>query len=293
MARTLTEIKAAIKISFMANEVLSSTYSFDLGSDFDTEFSKVSLENILIDIFSFSTWVLEKLFDQHARDVSDKIAQLKPHSLRWYRAKARAFQFGYGLLQDSDQYDNDTLTDQQIESSKVIKYCAVNEAVNESRLIIKIATQDTDGNLEPISPDQLTAFKEYLNEVKDAGNTITVTNYLPDLLYLNMIIYYDPLLFSSDGTLLIDGSRPVETAINTFLKNLPFNGVLQLVKLVDALQEVQGVEIPHVTQASSAWINANSGDYNSPVVINVYKIPESGYFKPNDFSNITYQPYVG
>lgn len=291
MARTLTEIKTAIKITFMNNEVLSSTYSFDLGSDFDTEFSKVSLENILIDIISFSTWVLEKLFDQHAEEVSDQIANLKPHSLRWYRTKARAFQFGYGLIEDSDQYDNTGLTDEQINASQIIKYCAVNEAVNESRLIIKIATEDANNNLAPINAEQLTAFKEYLIEVKDAGNTITVTNYLPDLLYLNMIIYYDPLIFAPDGSLLLDGTRPVELAINTFLKNLPFNGVLQLVKLIDALQQVDGVEIPHLVSASSSWINPTSGGYGNAEVINVYKIPESGYFKPNNFSNITYQPY--
>lgn len=293
MARTLNDIKQAVKISFMANETLAQSYGFAVGAEFDAEFSKVSFEKILIDVMAFITWTLESLFDVHANNVSDTIANLKPHSLRWYRSKAKAFRFGYGLIEDSDQYDNSGLTDEQISASQIIKYCAVNEAVNESRLIIKIATEDSDGNLEPINSEQLTAFKEYLSEVKDAGNTITVTNYLPDLLYLTMVIYYDPLIFAPDGTLLIDGSRPVEKAINTFLKNLPFNGVLQLVKLVDALQQVEGVEIPHVVSASSAWINPTSGGYNPPVAIGVYKIPESGYFKPNDFSNITYQPYNG
>lgn len=291
MARTLNDIKQAIKISFTANETLAQSYGFATGADFDTEFSKVSFEKMLIDVMAFTTWTLESIFDVHAQEVSDQIANLKPHSLRWYRSKARAFQFGYGLIEDSDQYDNTGLTDEQINASQIIKYCAVNEAVNESRLIIKIATEDANNNLEPINAEQLTAFKEYLSEVKDAGNTITVTNYLPDLLYLNMVIYYDPLIFAPDGSLLLDGTRPVELAINTFLTNLPFNGVLQLVKLVDALQQVEGVEIPHLVSASSSWINPTSGGYGNAEVINVYKIPESGYFKPNNFSNITYQPY--
>lgn len=292
MARTLTEIKQAIKVSFMADQNLAEMYSFDESADFDTEFSKVSLENIMIDIFAFATWTLESLFDVHAKNVSDEIANLKPHSLRWYRSKARLFQFGHSLIEDSDQYDNTGLTDEQVRTAQIIKYCAVNEAVNESRLIIKIATEDGEGNLKPIDEEQLTAFKSYLSEVKDAGNTITVTNYLPDLLYLTMVIYYDPLVFAPDGSLLIDGSRPVEKSINTFLKNLPFNGVLQLVKLIDAIQQIDGVEIPHLVSASSAWVNPSSGGYNPPVLINAFKIPESGYFKPTNFSDISYQPYV-
>jgi hypothetical protein len=291
MARTLTDIKTALKVSFMSNEKLASTYSFETGADFDTEFSKVSLENILIDIISFSSWSLEQLFDLHKKDVTDQIANMKPHSLRWYRSKSKAFQFGYPLITDTDEYDNSTLTDAEIIASNIIKYCAVNEAVNESRLIVKIATENAEGLLAPIKPEELVSFKQYMSEVKDAGLTISVTNYLPDILSLEMKIYYDPLILSLYGSKLTDGSRPVEIAINNFLKELPFNGVLQLTSLVEALKKIEGVQIPHIVEASSSWINPATGTYGMAMPIEVFKIPESGYFKVNDFSKLTYLPY--
>lgn len=253
--------------------------------------SRTSIRRLWTFVFAYCTWALEQLFDLHKQDVTDQIANMKPHSLRWYRTKSMLFQYGYALIDDSDQYDNSLLTPEQVEASKIIKYCAVNEAANESRLIIKIATEDNNGVLSPIEPDQLVSFHQYLAEIKDAGNTITVTNYLPDILDLEMIIYYDPLLIASDGTGILDGLKPVEIAINAHLKELPFNGVLILASLVDSLQKVAGVEIPHIVKASSSWINPTSGGYGALQPIAVYKIPESGYFKVNDFSKITYVPY--
>lgn len=253
--------------------------------------SRTSIRRLWTFVFAFCTVTLEQLFDLHKQDVTDQIANMKPHSLKWYRTKSMLFQYGYPLVEDSDQYDNTGLTDEQIEVSKIIKYCAVNEATNESRLIIKIATEDNDGVLSPILPEQLVSFKQYLSEVKDAGNSITVTNYLPDLLDLEMVIYYDPLIIGADGTGLLDGLKPVEMAINAHLKDLPFNGVLILASLVDALQMVEGIEIPHLVKAMSCWINPASGGYLPFQTIEVFKIPESGYFKVNNFSKITYQPY--
>lgn len=253
--------------------------------------SRTSIRRLWTFVFAFCTVTLEQLFDLHKQDVTDQIANMKPHSLKWYRTKSMLFQYGYPLIEDSDQYDNSGLTEEQITDSKIIKYCAVNEAANESRLIIKIATEGNDGVLSPILPEQLVSFKQYLSEVKDAGNTITVTNYLPDLLDLEMVIYYDPLIIGADGTGLLDGLKPVEIAINAHLKDLPFNGVLILASLVDALQKVEGIEIPHLVKVMSCWINPLSGGYLPFQTIDVFKIPESGYFKVNDFSKITYQPY--
>ena len=253
--------------------------------------SRTSIRRLWTYVFAYCTWALEQLFDLHKQDVTDQIANMKPHSLRWYRTKSMLFQFGYPLIEDTDQYDNTLLTPEQIEASKIIKYCAVNEAANESRLIIKIATEDNNGVLAPIEENELVSFKQYLADVKDAGNTITVTNYLPDILDLETIIYYDPLLIAADGTNILDGLKPVDIAINKHLKELPFNGVLILASLVDSLQNVPGVEIPHIVKASSSWINPTTGGYGAPQVIGVYKIPESGYFKVTDFSKITYVPY--
>ncbi|MGY0034461.1 hypothetical protein [Pedobacter sp. NJ-S-72] len=199
------------------------------------------------------------------------------------------FQYGYDLVLDSDKYNNTGLTDEQIAASKIIKYSAVVSLKKESRLIIKIATE-TDGKLHPINLAQRSAFTTYIAEIKDAGVNVSVVNYLPDRLYLTGVIYYDPLVLDGQGNSIVDGGRPVETAIEDYMKELPFNGELVLIHLVDKLQQVKGVVIPDINKAETSWVSAESPDYGAIQTINVKQIPESGYFEVVNFNNITYLP---
>ena len=73
-----------------------------------------------------------------------------------------------------------------------------------------------------------------------------------------------------------------------FLKELPFNGELVLAHLVDKLQAVEGVIIPTLLQASSSWIDAAINNYGTPTVIDIKRIPVSGYYEPANFDNIEY-----
>ena len=168
-----------------------------------------------------------------------------------------------------------------------MKYSAVTESEAESRLIVKIATEQ-GGELQPISAGQKASFDAYMNEIKDAGVRITVINYLPDILKLQMKIYRDPLVLDESGTSIRMGNKPVEEAIKKYLKNLPFNGELVLAHLVDELQKVEGVKIPHIILAESKWIDAGTNGYGNFQTIDVKKIPVSGYFKIADFNGISY-----
>lgn len=61
-----------------------------------------------------------------------------------------------------------------------------------------------------------------------------------------------------------------------------------LVNLIDRLQEVPGVKIPHLTAASSSWIDPEVTDYGSPTFFTIKRIPESGYFEVPNFDTIEY-----
>lgn len=287
MARTKQEIKKQITDTFIQNKHIVSAYQLDKNKSFEEQFSLVSFENTIFDIITIVLWIFEKLFDTHKSEVSEMLRQLKPHTARWYRNKALAFQYGFDLLTDSDVFNNAGASDEDIEKSKIIKYSAVTEAVEESRLIVKIATEQ-GGELQPISAGQRESFEAYLSEIKDAGVRITVINYLPDVLKLQMKIYRDPLVLDESGTSIRMGNKPVEEAIKNHLKNLPFNGELVLAHLVDELQKVEGVKIPHIISAESKWIDASAGDYGNFQPIEVRTIPVSGYFKIENFNAIHY-----
>ena len=277
MARSIEEIKEEIlraKEREASLDALNST-------------SKTAIWRLWVYITAFVVCTLENLFDTHKSEVSEMLKQLKPHTARWYRNKALAFQYGFDLLPDSDQFNNANATEDEINNSKIIKYSAVTESEVESRLIVKIATEQ-GGKLQPISVGQKASFDAYMNEIKDAGVRITVINYEPDILRLQMKIYRDPLVLDESGTSIRMGNKPVEEAIKKYLKNLPFNGELVLAHLVDELQKVEGVKIPHIISAESKWIDASAGDYGNFQPIEVRTIPVSGYFKIENFNAIHY-----
>ncbi|UGU15222.1 nucleotidyltransferase [Sinomicrobium kalidii] len=252
-----------------------------------TSDSKLSIWRLWVYIVAFAIWTLEKLFDLHREEVDRELELLKPHTARWYREKALAFQYGYQLIPDSDRYDNSELTDEELEASRIIKYAAVVEAISESRLIVKIATRQGDV-LQPITPTQKEAFDTYVNAVKDAGVNITVINYLPDQLRLSIRIFRDPLLLDANGTHRVTGRRPVEDALQEYMKELPFNGELVIQELANKLENAEGVKIVQADRVETRWIDVDSGTYGAWEPIDVRAFPQSGYFEIENFNGISY-----
>ena len=276
MARSIQEIQTLIlqaKAQEPALNELNST-------------SKVAIWRLWVYIIAVAIWSLEKIFDLHRADIDKRLAELKPHTARWYRSKALAFQYGFDLLPDSDKFNNQGHTEEAIEASKIVKYSAVIESKNEGRLIVKIAGEQGD-TLQPITDAQKQAFEAYLQEIKDAGVRLSVVNYQPDVLHLQMKIIYDPLVLDSNGQSIIHATKPVEETIKSYLKRLPFNGELVLAHLIDALQQAEGVKIPHLVLAQSKNITS-SGDYGAFETIEISKIPTAGYFTIDNFNDISY-----
>ena len=276
MARTIQEIQTLIlqaKAQEPALNELNST-------------SKVAIWRLWVYIIAVAIWSLEKLFDQHRADIDKRLAELKPHTARWYRSKALAFQYGFDLLPDSDKFNNQGHTEEAIEASKIVKYSAVIESKNEGRLIVKIAGEQGE-QLQPITDAQKQAFEAYLQEIKDAGVRLSVVNYQPDVLHLQIKIIYDPLVLDSNGQSILHATKPVEETIKSYLKRLPFNGELVLAHLIDALQQAEGVKIPHLVLAQSKNITIGGG-YGAFETIEISKIPTAGYFTIDNFNDITY-----
>ena len=287
MGRTRIDIKNQITAAFVRNDVIAHTYNLTQGLTFNQQFSLVSFENILFDILSFSMFLLEQLFGKHTKEVEDKLYNQKSGRLPWYRYMALKFQYGFDLMTDSDEFDNAGVTSDRIETSKIIKYAAVNAGDVQGRIIVKIAGE-TNGVLSPISEEAQTSVEAYFEEIKYAGSYITVINYLPDHLYLNLHIYRDPLVLDENGVSILNANKPVEEAIKEYMKELPFDGELELESLVDKLQLVKGVITANLIVATTSWITPSAGGYGVPTPINVKCIPKSGYFEVMNFDTVSY-----
>lgn len=275
MARSIGVIQQEMLDSIAADENLAGLNSQ----------SKVSIYRLIVFIVAFSIWVLENLFDTHKKEVDDIIEAKMPHRPSWYRTKAKAFQYGFALITDTDNYDNTGYTDDQVLDSKIIKYAAVTPSAGQ--ILIKIATEAA-GVLAPITPEQKASFDAYILEIADCGVKYIVVNHLPDILLLNLQIFRDPLVLDSTGMSIINGNYPVQDAINEYMKELPFNGELVLAHFIDKLQKAEGVVIPHIINAESQAIDINTNQYLAAEPINVKTVPVSGYFTIPNFDNVSY-----
>lgn len=267
--RTIDEIQDSIIAEKEADATLSAAL---------TSTSKVAVWRGWTRIVAIVMNVLEGFFDAHKADITKLMNEQRPHTLRWYSTIIKGFQIGYTL--EPGEVDYTTID----EDAMIITQAAATEIEGPSRVRVKVAKGTTV--LTALSTTELTAAREYMKRVKDAGVKVYVTSNGPDGLRLAVDVYYDPLVFNADGERL-DGTAttPVMDAMKAYLKALPFNGLLVLERMEDKITAVEGVRIGKIT--GSQW---RYGDMAYEAFV-VEKLPDAGYFELDEdyfTDNVTY-----
>lgn len=254
MARTIAEIKRTMTDAFMANATLREAYGLAEGDTFEGSFSAVSIENILFYIVAACCHVMEALFDRHRQDVDDKISRAVVASVPWYYKIARQFQYGDALTFDetTSQWRYPAID----EKKRLVRYVAVRDRGTSIQVL---ASADKDGLPEPLSADVLTAFKHYMNRLKIAGVVLNVRSLPADSIQVRAMVQVDPLILSANGTRNGDGAKPVEAAINAYLRGITYGGTFNKTSLVDAIQAVEGVV--DVTLGECLYKAASDADF--------------------------------
>lgn len=245
MARTIEEIKKEMTDDFMANEVIREKYGLTASDKFSEVFSRVSIENILFYLHAVRTWVLENLFDAHLAEVTDIAERKSPHTLKWYRDTALNFQYGCSLSDDSAVYDNTGMTEEEVEATKIVKKCSA-QTTSAIRPTVQIKAAKDD---EPLTSEELEAFRSYMSQMADAGLQVVCISGEPDVLELNITVLYDSLVLDSTGGRYIGGTYPVKEAVTRHLADLQFNGTFYPRLLEQDLMKQDGVKVAHVTLA--------------------------------------------
>ena len=263
MARTIAEIQAEIITAVQNDTTLSPQL---------TSISVTAIWRLWTYIVAVSIWTLEVLFDLYRTEITELVASKKPHTLRWYQSKALAYQHGGTLSLANDEYNNTGLTDDQIAEQKIIAEAAVTEVDN----ILYVKVQKSSGDdLAELDLTETEAFTAYMTEVKDAGVKMIVRSVPADHLKIEVDVYYDATILSSDGARL-DGtaSTPVQDAAKAFLRELPFDGKYIKAHHVDALQAVEGVIVPEFRLCQT-----RRDDDPSFANVDVFYDPYSGFLK--------------
>ncbi len=249
--------------------------------------SKVAVFRLFSFVIATAIWLLEKIFDTHKLEIDNAIYNQKSGTGKWYQNKSLDFQYGFDLIEDTDKFDNVNFTSDEIEASKIVKYCSVRETQESNKLFIKIASESA-GTLQQITNEQLIAFTAYINEIKYAGVRVSVVNNPADILNLQMVVYRDPLVIDSAGNNIVSGGRTIEVAIVDYLQNLPFDGQLVVNDFIAYLRKQIGVINVNVVSIASSSFDAATLSFSTETEINVSRVPSAGYFTITNFNQITY-----
>lgn len=191
--------------------------------------SKRAIFNLFTYIIATAIYLLEVLMDVFKTDVEITAASAAPASAAWLQNKVLQFQYDAStpqvvqLINFAPSYPTVDTTKQIISRAAVITTVA-------GQTIIKVATGTPPTAL---SSAQLSSLQDYVNIVGATVN-YTVVSQNADELYVNGDIYYQ-------GQYSAIIQETVITAINNYLANLDFNGVVKISTLEDAIQAVSGV----------------------------------------------------
>lgn len=204
--------------------------------------SKVAIWRLLFYIVAASIYAFEVLMDRFKEDVEELAAQAEAGTIRWYQEQSLVFQLGDTLIYQDGKYQYATIDT----SLQVVKRSAAIERP-DGYVIIKTAKLDSSNAPIPLSSTELTGLRSYYEQIKFAGTFVEVVSFDPDDLKLEYDIYY------SAQIPLVDIQATVFEAVNNYIQNLPFNGELNINKLTDALQVVEGVIDPHFQSAEARY----------------------------------------
>lgn len=236
MARSISEIKESMTRVFMADEAVRELYEIEEGRSFDECFSVVSIENVLFYAVAACCHVLEVIFDNHKREVEEKISRAVVASVPWYHKMALMFQYGDRLVLDENTQQ--FVYEEVVPQKRIVKYVAVRDRGTSIQMLV---AGEMNGRPVPLEEEVLTAFKSYMNRVKIAGVILAIRSLQADLIAVRAVVYIDPMVIGRDGARIENGSRPVEVAVENYLKGIVYGGTFNKTRLVDAMQVVDGV----------------------------------------------------
>lgn len=223
MARTIQEIQTEIlaqKATQPELDILSSN-------------SQVSVWRLWVYVVAAVIYTVETIFDMLRADIDAINAANVIGSEAWYVERAYEFQYSdipvivEGIL----VYDTINLDNRIIKRASIVRLGAEN-----ANAIIKVATIDDQTNeLRALTQVEITAFNAYIRSLMFAGSFIGTRSLPADFLRLFAKIYYNAIYP------LPDLQIRVANAVEEYIENVPFDGKFFLIKLIDAIQNVEGV----------------------------------------------------
>lgn len=280
MARSVEQIKSAIKTEIRTYTSLDDFLFPEDGG------SKVSVFNITIFVVAAAIFTFEVIVDKLKIDIQAVADTAPSGNAGWLRAQILKFQFGDAIsinTTDADADDYFVPVYSVIDASKqIVTRCAVTDGVNNS-VNVKVA-KGTAPSLSPLTAPELAALKNYYfgtsgtEGIGFAGVNANFISLDADRIRVEANVYY--LGQYVEATVKANVITAIEAFLNTFA-DANFGGTVFMIKLVDAVQEVEGVSRIEITDVKARPSATPLGSATNVSVQGVYQTV-AGYIIPED-----------
>lgn len=218
MARTVAQIKQSMLDAKNADPTLSTL----------TSTSQTAKWNLYYFIVASCIAIFEQLQDLFKTYLETIAATAAPSTPQWTRNKVLKFQTGDVAELNTTTFVIEYPTINT--ANQILTRCAVVTSPNRT-VLIKVAKSDPP---EPVSVGELAELQSYVETFNPAGIAFTLINEDSDKMEVAATIY-----FNGQYSAVIQSN--VEAALNNYMANLPFNGVISTQSVVDAMQGAEGV----------------------------------------------------
>lgn len=218
MARTVAQIKQSMLDAKNADPTLSAL----------TSTSQTAKWNLYYFIVASCIAIFEQLQDIFKTELETIASTAAPSTPQWTRNKVLKFQTGDVAELNTTTYVIEYPTINT--ANQILTRCAVITAPNRT-VLIKVAKGNPP---TPVSVGELAELQSYVETFNPAGIAFTLINENSDKMEVAGKIYYN-------GQYSAVISTNVLAALNSYMANLPFNGVISTQAVVDAIQAVEGV----------------------------------------------------
>ncbi len=236
MARTLTEIYTVAKS--YRNQYLELT-------EFQNS-SKMSVIDAFTWVTSACIWTFENILDVFKVDLAKDLQNRINGNAAYYANALLKYQSGDELEMNEEgtAFSYPTIDETKRVITRVSYSEYQEEGFYDKQLMLKIATGEP-GAYERVSDEELLAIRAYFNQIAFAGTHATIVSRKGDVLVPRVTVYYDGAISEEEVY------KNIEDALNNFIANVSFDGVIYTQKIIDAIQRAEHVVDVHISTIAS------------------------------------------
>jgi len=220
MARTIDTIQAQIIANMQSNPALAGL----------TSTSRRAIWRNITRVIAIAINLLEQVMDLFKSDIEVLVNSAAPATASWLQKKSLEFQYDATNPQIVQLVNMAPVYPVIAPELRIITRCSVKSELSGITRI-KVAKSEPPAAL---SSGELSAFQDYINIIGIAGVNYIAQSTAADRLYIDADIYYQGQYSAIIQQTVID-------AIESFLANIPFDGVMKVVDIENTIRDVAGV----------------------------------------------------